>query len=844
MSRFDPISLLRLSLLRHLMRHPWQLALAVLGIALGVAVVVAVDLANASARHSFEASVERVMGRATHRIIAVDGTVPDAFYRHLRIDQGMRDSAPVVSGWLPVTGGGQVQILGVDPFAEAPFRGLSDGFIARDGDRGGALAALLTRPDAALLPAGTGDALSVVSAHGERRLEAVGHLPDERFDGLVVVDIATAQALLGIDGLSHIDLILPDDAIGRTRAATLRAGLPPSLTLEPAARRGYATSAMSGAFALNLQAMSLLALAVGMLLIYNTMSFSVVQRRALLGMLRALGAERRQLFAALLGEALVLGTVGTLLGLLLGAALGRALVTLVTRTINDLYYRLPDSALQLDPLVLAKGLALGLGATLVAAWLPARDAADSPPGTVLSRARLEQRWRRSLPRLVAAGLGALGLSALVLTLLPGLGAGFVGLFLLLVGCALLTPPLLMLLVPPMRHLVPGSGLVGAMAARGVTRHLSRTGMAVAALSVAFATTIGVGVMVDSFRSGVTLWLGDMLSADLYLTTPAFAAGDRESTLDPAVVHALNQSPDIAALSRFRARRVLIGEGLGERPVVLLAAALPPAAQSGYHLIGGDPAHAWRRYTAGEGVMISEPLAYRLELTVGDRLTLPTPLGAQSVDIVGVFLDYASEHGRILLPMQRYQAWWRDQTVNSIGIYVESNQDPADLRRRLDRELPNDQPLALRSNHGIAAASLAIFERTFTITGVLRLLAIGVAFIGTLSALMALELERGREMAVLRALGMTPGQVAGLVALETGFMGLAAGLLAMPVGLALAAVLIEVINRRAFGWTLPYTLEPGLLVQALLFATLAALLAGLYPMLRLARSRPAQALRSE
>nr|MDQ2695564.1 FtsX-like permease family protein [Pseudomonadota bacterium] len=325
---------------RYLLRHPWQLLLAVVGIALGVAVVLAVDLANASARRSFALSMDQVAGRATHRIGAGPGGVAENVYVRLRRELGLRDAAPVVTGHVvPVAEPGrQLQVLGIDLFAEGPFRAHAQGPAA---DPAG-LVALLTRPDAALLPAGPQqrDTLEVLAGGRRTVLQRAGTLPAAS-QGLIVMDIAAAQVLLDKLGrLDHIDLILPQGAAGEALAKKIGAWLPPGLRLERTAERTRAVGELSGAFELNLTALSLLALVVGMFLIYNTMSFAVVQRRALLGMLRALGVSRREVFILILGEALLLGLAGTVLGGLAGVWLGSVLVELVTRTIDDLYHAL------------------------------------------------------------------------------------------------------------------------------------------------------------------------------------------------------------------------------------------------------------------------------------------------------------------------------------------------------------------------------------------------------------------------------------------------------------------------------------------------------------------------
>ncbi|MBL8260593.1 MAG: FtsX-like permease family protein [Candidatus Competibacteraceae bacterium] len=827
------------ALLKHSLRHPWQLALAILGIALGVAVVLAVDLANASARRGFELTMNRVTGRATHQITGGPQGVPEAFYRHLRVERGIQQIAPVVTGYLPRADrpGHLFQILGVDPFAEGPFRAAAADPTGKDFD----LRSLLLDPDAALLPGALGDHLTLQRGENRFILKRAGTLEGSELNGLIIADISTAQVLLGYAGrLSHIDVILPDGPAGERRADELRARLIDGLRLERSDMRNQATADLSAAFSLNLLAMSLLALVVGAFLIYNAISFAVVQRRGLLGILRALGVSRREIFAGILGEALLLGLAGSLLGSLLGVWIGSGLIHLVTRTINDFYYVLNVRDFLIDPWSLAKGVALGLTATLVAAWLPAREAAAVAPGAAMSRAHLETRWQLALPRLIAAGLLLFAGGGAVLWLSRSLAYGFVGLFLVIFGLALLTPPIIVGWVRLNRPLVARRGLLARMANRDVARHLSRTGIAVAALMVAFATTVGVGVMVDSFRGGVAIWIHDLLNADLYLAPPATGGDHGAESLRPATLAALRAAPGVAAVSTYR-RATIDFRG---RPVQLIAADLAPAAQRGYRLIAGDPAVAWRAFQTGESVLITEPLAYRQRLNAGDTLELATAAGPHRFAIAGVYLDYGSEHGRILIHRSAYERYWRDSNVSSAAAFAVEGADLTALGEHLQDRLGAIQPVMLRPNRDLQARTLEIFDRTFTITNVLRLLAILVSVVGVLSALSALQLERAREFAVLRAIGMRPGEIGALVSLQTGFMGAVAGLLAIPTGLVLALVLIFVINRRAFGWSLPFQVSVGLLAETVALATAAALLAGVYPIWRMSRARPAEALRTD
>jgi putative ABC transport system permease protein len=384
------------------------------------------------------------------------------------------------------------------------------------------------------------------------------------------------------------------------------------------------------------------------------------------------------------------------------------------------------------------------------------------------------------------------------------------------------------------------GLLGRMAARDAVASLSRTSVAIAALMVAVSVTIGVGIMVGSFRQTVVTWLDQSLLADIYVSAPGNSATRVDTTLDRAILDDFLAVPGVEGRALFRTVQVDTATG----PTTLVAIERDPQnpdAAPQYKEAGPQPLAALE----DGAVFISEPLAYRLELGVGDTLTLPTPQGARDFPIAAVYYDYTSDRGVIRLDYATYRAIWDDPLLSSFALYTAPDANTDSIVREL-REVAaaNGQDLVIRSNQALRENTLTIFDRTFAITAVLQMLATVVAFIGILSALMALQLERGREFAMLRANGLTRRQLWGLVLSQTSLVGLTAGLLALPVGLVLALVLVFVINRRSFGWTLDLTLDPALFGQALLVALLAALLAGLYPAWRMARTNPALALREE
>jgi putative ABC transport system permease protein len=844
--------------LRHARRRPLQSGLLVLGVALGVAVVVAIDLANGSALAAFRLSTEVVAGRATHRIVGGPGGLDERLYARLRTELGLRASAPVVEGLVtvPALGGASLTLLGVDPLAEPPFRDFLAG-----GERLPAevLAAFLTTPGGVLLSeelaarAGVapGDRLSLdtggqtVTATLVGRLRPRDGLSARALDGLIIADVSSAQELLARPGrLDRIDLRLPPDE--GARAATLaRVGriLPAAAAVVPAGEQQATVEGMTRAFQLNLTALSLLALLVGMFLIFNTVRFSIVQRRPTLATLRALGVTRREIFALLLAEALVLGLLGSALGMGLGVLLGRAAVGLVTQTITDLYFAVSVRDVAVPAATLLRGGLAGVLAALAAAVVPAFEATGVPPVTALRRSDLEARARAGAPRALGAAVVCL-LAGVGLLAWPGrrIDLGFAALAAVVFAFALSAPAVTLAVMAGVRPATERLfGPVGRMAPRNVARALSRTAVAIAALMIAVSVSIGVGLMVDSFRRTVERWLADTLRADVFISPAAVASTRLAGALDPALVPELEALPEVARVSTARAVTL---RSPRQGPVQLVAVRDDIAGDGRRFLAADGPADAVWRAVQGGAVTVSEPFARRHGLWPGDRLRLQTDRGEQAFPIAAVFYDYGSDQGVVFMADPVYRAHWADDRITSIALFLRPDSDADAFARALAPRLAGRERLQIQATRGLRAEVLQVFDRAFAITVALQLLAILVAFIGVLSALMALQLERARELATLRAVGLTERQLGGLSVLETGLVGLVAGLLAWPAGLTLALILTFIINRRSFGWTIQFTLDPALFARALLLALAAALLAGVYPTWRLRRLAIARALREE
>jgi putative ABC transport system permease protein len=836
------------------MGHRTQLILSVLGVALGVAVVVAIDLAIQSARTGFQISAETVSGRATHQVVSDLGTVDDALLAELRIQVGLREAAPVLErvGASPDLPGRALTLLGVDPLSEGPFRPYVTGS-ASDLEVSDFMtvpyAVVLSAETAAAAGVGAGDTLAFALEGRTYPLVVAGTLsPEDRLakiglSDVLLVDLASAQDMGDARGLlTRIDLRLPDGADGARMERVVREALPDGVRLETAGARADTMAGMISAFDLNLTALSLLALIFGMFLIYNAMTFSVVQRRALLGRLRALGVRRDELLRMVLREAAWIGAAGGVLGVALGTVLGRGLVRLVTRTINDLYFSVSVEGVGVDPWVLAKGFLLGLGATLLATIPPALEAASVSPRLATLRSSAEDRARRAVPSAARWGAGLFGVGALLMAIpTRSLAVSFGALLLVILGMAALTPAGTVALVRVLRPLLlRGGGMLGAMAGRGVVTALSRTAPAVAALVVAVSVTVGLGVMIESFRGTLVRWLDGTLQADVYVSLPGPQSSRANGTLPPALLDAFVAHPAVVGHSTYRGIDVVGEDGVYR----LVALDLDPRGEDAFDFISGAAEEAMAAFRRGEGVIVSEPYAFRRDLTVGDPVVLVGSEGREALSVAGIFYDYGSEQGTVMMARPAYDRLYADPGVTSLALFLRDGVDDAQVVDDLLGDVPDGLAVVVRTNRSLREASLEVFDRTFRVTGVLRLLAFLVAFVGVLSALMALELERAREFGVLRAVGLTPDQVRKLVLGQTGLLGLVSGILAVPVGLVLSWVMIFVVNKRSFGWTLRMEVGPEILAQAVMLALVGALVAGVYPSWRLGRSAPALALRGE
>jgi putative ABC transport system permease protein len=828
-----------LSFLRSGIRQPMFALLAVTGVALGVCVVTGVERAIDASRRNLENTIEITSGPYSHHVVGgVDG-VDEGLYRRLRVELGMRESLPVVEGSVTLAAGERrVRIIGVDVLAGLGGGSTPSWLSAVNSQLSGQ--PLLAQPEGVLLAAsfartlgvGLNDTLRVQDPPRQAIVAGLIEVPDDRagaWDGLMLADIATAQDLTeNVGRLSRIDLRLEREQ----DVARVRDVLPAGAELLTREQRTANLLNLSQSFHLNLTALSLLSLLVGAMLIFNTETFLVVRRKRELAILRTLGVTGAGISGLVFVEAALLGLLGSLVGVAAGSVLAGVMMELIGRTSADLYQTVSGRLPPMQPWQLVKLLLLGIGVSLVAAWLPAREAARGATVEVLRNHDLIHDEQISWGRAALLGWAAIAFAVLLLALTPGsVVASFIAMFLILLGLTAQAPALAERIFGRFHGL---AGSLPALTVRSVGSHLNRSATALAALIVALGTSLGIALMIQSFQYSVVDWLDTVLQADYYV------AGTQPRTLTEAMVRDLGAVAGVDDVSTVRFNRIETRDGFDR----IAAYDLNGRAERGFRFLEGDEKQFWQRWRTDDVVMVTETFAYKRGLGVGDGLPLRTSSGDRTFQVAGVYRDYGSEHGTISMSVETFARHFTvPETVEGVGVYVSTTDEEvrAAIEQRLRRWADGQDDVQLRSRQGLIDLSLEVFSRTFTVTEVLRVLAALVAFAGTVNALLALLLDRYSQFALLRSIGVTPNEIAAMLLGESGLLGLFAGLFAIPVGIVTSLLLIYVVNVRSFGWTMPPVIESSPLVGTLLLSLGAALLAAVWPAWRLRRQLAASDL---
>lgn len=842
----------------YLRQHRLRVLFPLLGIALGVAVFVAVRVTNISTLRSFARTVDAIAGRASLEISGRGAPLDETLLPQVRRAPGVASVAPLILADVVVEeADGEVMLVaGIDVVADRAVRNYTFRWTA--GDRQDPFA-MLTKPQSIVLSEpfaqrhglAIGSPVHIYTSQGTRKLVVRGFLraegAAEALGGhFAIMDIAAAQVLFDRVGrLDRIDVVPREGFPLDVLRERLQQRLGPGVQVRRPEARNQAVEKMLRSFQVNLTALSLIALIVGMFLIYNSTTIAVVQRRRELGILRALGVPQRRIFGLFVSEALVVGTLGAVGGVGLGVLLARLALRLVSPAVSALYVLANIDRVVLTWATALLGAGLGVGTALLSAAWPTLEALRISPMAAMQRRGLDSTGQARVWPMTLLG-GLLLALAYGLSRLPAVSGvsvfGYLACLALVLGVSCLIPLVLRALTYVGRHtLIRWLGVEGLLALDNLLHALRRGTVAIAALLTSFAMMISVAVMIESFKRTVYTWVEQTISADL-LVHQATPGGERSVLTMP---HSLR--PELLGIAGVRdadsARAIDVEYG-GDL-VLLVAVDFEVYAQYGtFPFIAGSREQAMQQVIGQRGVLLSENFSHRYGIGVGDRLRLATPHGPQTFPVAGVVIDYSSDRGTITMDRSTYVAFWGDPQVDAFGVFVAPGADLRRVAERIQHHFAGRYPLYVLTRGKFRERVLELVKQPFAVTYALEIIAILVALLGVTNALYASILERTRELGVLRAVGATRQRVRRMILIEGGLMGVIGGCCGLVAGILLSVILIFVINRQVFGWTLQMTVPVPFTGLAFMFLIVATIVASYQPARQAARVHLTEAVQYE
>ncbi|MBT3509138.1 MAG: FtsX-like permease family protein [Nitrospina sp.] len=844
-------------ILRPLLRDPFRTLITILGVAVGVAVFLSIRLANQQTMMSFTESVDLVLGRA-NAVIRVEGLdFDESVFEKLHTLRHEIKAYPVIEGYgVESTSGEVIEIIGTDLLQDSGIRDFSIKTVEKDLK---GLLPLLLDPYGVILPEkfipGTqfapGDTIQLLIKGKEKSLNVNAVLENKGIakalnGNFALMDIAAAQIVFEKLGrLDRIDIQFLNPVDFELMQKKIAALLPEFMKAERPQRKNRQVEKMLQAFQYNLTALSFVALLVALYLIYNMIALSVVRRRVEIGTLRAIGATPTLIALIFFLEAGVIGALGSLLGIGLGYFFAQFSLDAVSLTVNNLYAPSYVTKVDFQWSQMTPYFILGVTLSFISALIPAWDAATTPPTSVMRRGSYDLKLFRGSRGLNMTAL-AVVLLATFCTQLPPINHfpyfGFFSVFLIILGVSLLSPSVLLWTRDRLHFFFKNRfGGEGLLACMNLSQNVGRNALAVSSLAIAFMMVISMSIMVHSFRETVIVWIDQTLRADLFVRIAGGRDIDYQHTLPSESVEQLKSLKSVAAVDQFRA----IDITYNELPVVLATGDFSVLSQYGNLVIKSGPtAQELDQLMIGEDrALISEAFSLKHKVSVGDNLELKTPNGLTEIKVAAIYFDYSRERGYIILDRTTFLKYYDETEINSFVIYLEDKTRLESIRKEVLKTL-KDHRLIIRSNSELKHQVLEVFDKTFAITYSLEIIAILVAVLGLFNTLVSLILERKREIGILRFIGAFTRQIKRMVLIEAGILGLIGSAMGFVAGVIVSYILIFVINKQSFGWTIQVHFPTlFILVMVTLFWGI-SLLSGLYPARLAAKLNPKEAVRVE
>lgn len=795
--------------------NPARFFLALLGIALGVSLGVAVHLINASALNEFSLAVRGLAGEVDLVIRGPRAGFAEALYPQVARLPQVQAASPAVEIDVPLAGRrDRLKLIGIDPFRMARTQpallaGMQEQITALlDPD------ALLLSPAAAdWLGIRAGDTLRAYVGTSSIDLKVAGLLPPGAYrQRLGVMDIASAQwRLARLGRINRIDLQLNPGvdiaAFRRDLAALLPSGVvvtTPEIEVERSA-------SVSRAYRLNLDMLAMVALFTGAFLVYSTQVLSVLRRRTHFALLRVTGLTRLALVKLLVAEGMLMGAVGSTLGVILGYGVAAALLRHFGTDLGAGYFDAISPALHIEPGALALFWLLGIAFCVLGAALPAFEAGQRAPALALKAKDEEDSFKKHAVMPYGLALTGLGLACTLAPPLAGLPLlGYLAIALILLGTILMLPWLVAMILPRLPAPQYPPALLATAQLKASPRHVA---ISITAIVTSFSLMVAMLIMVGSFRNSLDHWLTRVLPADLYLRA---ARGGETGFFTSEEQARIAGTPGVAKARFLRSQNLLLRP---DRPPITLLAR-PVDAGSAHDTLPLTGPSRMPRAEEPPPVWVSEVAADLFQFHVGDQIRLPIDGLPTLFTVSGIWRDYARQTGAVIIDRDLYIRLTGDTLANDAALWLAAGAPLQQIHQALRERLHGADGIDIADTREIRDTSLAIFDRTFAITYALEIVAVLIGLFGVSVSFSAQALARRREFGVLRHVGMTRREIGIMLGCEGGWVaGLGVGV-GLALGWVISLILIHVINRQSFHWSMDLHL-PWLALAGLAAALVAA-----------------------
>ncbi len=829
----------------HLKRHRLRTCLTLLGIALGVAVITSISIVNRTLSFSFQRTIDLVAGKAVLQVVNAESGIRESLYPLIRDTEGVKDAAPTVEGFLPVVGfeGERLFVYGVDLLIDSFIRDYQFAGVPFDFD---SVLNFIARPDSIALTESVsrrlglpvGSTMTLSTSRGVHSYTVRALLKEQGvtkvFGGsFALMDLPVAQIAFGKEGkIDTVDVTIEEGEEIEKVKGRIEESLNGSAGVRRPKERGEQVESLLTSFRVGLFFVSSVALFVGFFLIYNTISISVVQRKREIGTLRCLGLLRHDLLGLFIVEALLMSLLGALAGVLLGVLLAKGAVLVAGQAVSNLFLQVDLERTAFSVVDLWIGLAWGLGVSLLAALHPAWEAMRVSPLENYQQAAWNPRSQTPY-RAAAVGLLLLIVSLPLWVYSPDAWSGMqrftlgmMAALIFLLALSFFSP---LIVFGSVRLARLGTQRLSWVGGRLGLDHLARSpvrcGITVATLMISLAAIFTIAAFIHSVRGSLISWVDQMVTADLIVSSSARTAGPLNVPLKEDLAEPLRNLPGVRVLDLYR----LIRSTYRGRPILIESFSARASAQvRDLPMAEGESRRALKEMADGAGVLISESFKSRFGKGRGDTIELATPSGLRAFRVLGIYVDYSSDSGSVLIDRALYQRLWKDDLVDAFDLWLVPGTDEREVIDAVKRDFGEKYQLFISTHRELREVVVGIMEQSFRVNYAVLIVAVVVAILGVINTLLASVLDRTREIGVLRAIGATQRQIKTMVVAEAGWMGVMGGIMGLISGTIISYHHVVYNTKVLTGWTFQYHYPFGVAALCLILAVLLCLLAAYVP----------------